>query len=285
MNQEQNNLNPSNFNTQGNNGTHNNPSLNNQSFNSRPPKKVNLGLIIGIVAVVAIIIVAVLLFLSSNKNTNETPNNNSTNNTGSKANLTIDENISKKLDCLVTSDYMNKDYSYEIVLPNWNRYTFLKEYTKAGIDFDKQCDNDELIKTRLRTEDFIIYVSYDIDEYSVGMYSSLKESMTDSYWYKGIGEPEVNGNENGYWYTYMSSDVKNVYKEGNTNFLNVNIKKDLDLIPEIKMRYILNIDLEFVYNNEIGKERLNYILSDIKEIFTAKYNVDLSDLNVDMIKK
>lgn len=55
MNQEQNDLNLNNFNTQGNNGIPNNQPLNNQSFNSKLPKKMNLGLIIGIVAVVAVV--------------------------------------------------------------------------------------------------------------------------------------------------------------------------------------------------------------------------------------
>ena len=98
MNQEQNNLNPNNFNTQGNNGIPNNQPLNNQnfnqgmgfnqqpinqmnmqqptpqpmnntfesgnagnqSFNSKSPKKMNLGLIIGIVAVVAVVGVGII---------------------------------------------------------------------------------------------------------------------------------------------------------------------------------------------------------------------------------
>lgn len=63
MNQEQNNLNPNNFNTQGNNGI-----PNNQNFNSKPPKKMNLLLIIGIIAAVAVAIVVTLMLLNSNKN-------------------------------------------------------------------------------------------------------------------------------------------------------------------------------------------------------------------------
>ena len=61
MNQEQNNLNPNNFNTQGNNGI-----PNNQNFNSKPPKKMNLLLIIGIIAAVAVAIVVTLMLLNSN---------------------------------------------------------------------------------------------------------------------------------------------------------------------------------------------------------------------------
>lgn len=110
MNQEQNNLNSNSFNTQGNNGIPNNQPLNNQSFNqgmsvnqqpinpqpqpintfdsgdisnqnfnSKPPKKMNLGLIIGIVAVVAVAIGAFILLGNSNNKFNKTDNNNQNN--------------------------------------------------------------------------------------------------------------------------------------------------------------------------------------------------------------
>lgn len=74
MNQEQNNFNPNNFNTQGNNGI-----PNNQNFNIKQPKKMNLGLIIGIVvAVVVVGIGALILFKkpSSQANNNGITNNN-----------------------------------------------------------------------------------------------------------------------------------------------------------------------------------------------------------------
>lgn len=76
MNQDFNDLNQDNLHTQGNNGMPNNQPLNNQNFNSKPPKKMNLGLIIGIVAVVAVVGVGVVfgIKLISNKNNN---NNNS----------------------------------------------------------------------------------------------------------------------------------------------------------------------------------------------------------------
>lgn len=94
MNQEQNNFNPNNFNTQGNNGIPNNQSMgvnqqpmntfetgnaNNQNFNIKQPKKMNLGLIIGIVvAVVVVGIGALILFKkpSSQANNNGITNNN-----------------------------------------------------------------------------------------------------------------------------------------------------------------------------------------------------------------
>ena len=112
MNQEQNNLNPNNYNTQGNNGIPNNQPLNNQnfnqqpissyeqpimseptlqptntfesgnanntSFNNKPPKKMNLGLIIGIVAIVAVVGVGIVfgskLFSNNNSGLNKEKN-------------------------------------------------------------------------------------------------------------------------------------------------------------------------------------------------------------------
>jgi len=63
------------------NNTFESGNANNQSFNSKPPKKVNLGLIIGIVATVAVVgIVVILLVLSGNKNSNKPLNNNGENN-------------------------------------------------------------------------------------------------------------------------------------------------------------------------------------------------------------
>lgn len=110
MNQEQNNLNQNNFNTQGNNGIPNNQPLNNmnQNYNNTfnqsqnlqqnfsqpeqnyqpstpnpiPSKKLNLGLIIGIIAVVVAIGVGAFMLLNNNDNNpNESGNNNSNNKT------------------------------------------------------------------------------------------------------------------------------------------------------------------------------------------------------------
>ena len=121
MNQEQNN-----FNTQGNNGIPNNQPLNNQSFNqgigfnqqpinpqpqpinnfesanasnqnlnSKPPKKMNLGLIIGIVAVVAIVGVGVVfgskLLSKDSKNPDSNPNNSVTENNNDKTSNEISD--------------------------------------------------------------------------------------------------------------------------------------------------------------------------------------------------
>lgn len=108
MNQDPNNLNQNNFNTQGNNEIPNSQPLQNsqdfnqqpiiqdptsqsinsfendntnQSINSKPPKKMNLGLIIGIVVAVAII--GVIAFLILNKNNDERESSYQSNNNSS----------------------------------------------------------------------------------------------------------------------------------------------------------------------------------------------------------
>ena len=113
MNQEQNNLNPNNFNTQGNNGITNNQPLNKQSFNSKPPKKMNLGLIIGIVTSVAVVGVGIvfgskLLSKDNNNNSNSTQNSNSINN--NPQNNNNDSQISDK----TITDYSWKDFVISI---------------------------------------------------------------------------------------------------------------------------------------------------------------------------
>ena len=52
--------------------------LNNQNSNNKPSKKVNIGLIIGIVVAILVIVVIVILLLHNKSNTSDTSNNNST---------------------------------------------------------------------------------------------------------------------------------------------------------------------------------------------------------------
>ena len=134
MNQEHNNLNPNNFNTQGNNGIPNNQPLNNQSFNqgigvnqqpinqmnieqptpqpmnnifdngnannqnlnSKPPKKLNLGLIIGGIAAVAVIVVGIIMVPKLfNNNSNNNNNKANTESFDSNNSTTINNKINK----------------------------------------------------------------------------------------------------------------------------------------------------------------------------------------------
>lgn len=214
---------------------------------------------------------------------NKTNTNNNWENVN--ADLTVDESVSKTLNCSITEEYIKGSvYSTEIVLPNWNRYTFLKEYEQSGTDFAVECDNDTLQKTKVFNEDLIIHLSYSIDTYSVNMYSSQKERMTDSLLYRNVGKPTVYGDENGYWYAYMSNE-SNSYRENDTNYLHVNIYKDLDVLIQYNMKYMLEIDLDIIYMNDIGKARLDYLLKDIKQAYEEKHNIDLSNLTIDMIKQ
>lgn len=156
MNQEQNNLNQNNFNTQGNNGIPNNqplqnnqnfnqgtnvnqPTFNqqptpqpmnntfdsgnasNQSFNSKPPKKMNLGLIIGIVATVAVVGVAMvfgskLLSNSSNNNNNSTGNNASESSNTSNKDYSFDE-LKKDNENLHITNYVDFQLGYYFQYP------------------------------------------------------------------------------------------------------------------------------------------------------------------------
>ena len=48
--------------------------------------------------------------------------------------------------------------------------------------------------------------------------------------------------------------------------------------------HALDITIRAWYENETGKIRLNYLLNDLKEMLTEKYNLDLSELSVEMIE-
>ena len=49
--------------------------------------------------------------------------------------------------------------------------------------------------------------------------------------------------------------------------------------------HALEISIVISYQNETGKTKLNYLLNDLKVMLEEKYNLDLSKLTVDMIKK
>lgn len=70
---------------------------NNQNFNSKPPKKMNLGLIIGIVAAVAVVGIGVVFGSRLLSNDSEKPDNNSvTENNNNKTDDNSDNNSNKK---------------------------------------------------------------------------------------------------------------------------------------------------------------------------------------------
>ena len=68
------------------NNTFESVNANNQNFNSKPPKKINLGLIIGILVIIGAVIV-VSMFLVNNDDKQNQNNNNSNNNTTENSNF------------------------------------------------------------------------------------------------------------------------------------------------------------------------------------------------------
>ena len=237
MNQEQHNLNQNNYNTQGNNGISNNqpqqfPSfqqpviqdhitqhmnntfennnVSNQIFNNKPPKKANLGLLIKIFGITAVVGIGIFftnkLFLNNKKENININSNNS-------VDLTINESIPKSITCNIVSEGLYAEeiiYSYEYVLPNWDRYTFLEEY-KAGqyepenvyvVDHNKECKENRYVDDSTAiTNDFELDIHYRTDQYSSATWSNIKERATGHIGYtEKAGKPPLYGNENGYWF-------------------------------------------------------------------------------------
>ena len=198
--------------------------------------------------------------------------------------LTIDESVDRTISCnLVSSTSKENPYTYEIVMPNWKRYTFLSEATT-----DKQeCKEGKLTKsTYVYGDGFKIYIGYDLDSEAISYFPNFKESVTSSLLYPRVGSPTLYGNENGYWYSYMAKDNKIEYKENDENDFYAMISKETDIVEEnYKKRYVLDITIQAMYETEEGKARLNYLFNELKDIYKDTYNIDLTELSVDMIKK
>lgn len=189
MNQEQNNLNPNNFNTQGNNGISNNQPLNNQgigfnqqpimqeptlqpmntfesgnannqNFNSKQPKKMNIGLIVGIV--VAVAVVGVGIVFSSKLLSNGGNNNNDSNGTNNSSNGNVvyyDSN--RNLKDVYTFDEATNQFAF---LVNTSTIIF-KENEKVALDSITQTNTiyDELMNPQFaykHDNSSIIYTLY-----------------------------------------------------------------------------------------------------------------------------
>lgn len=277
----------------------------NQSFNSKPPKKMNLGLIVGIIVAVAVIIIVGIFIFS--KTNGSSSNQNAEN---KDANLSIDENIDKTITCNLVGEAIyakNTPYSYEYILPNWNRYTFIKEYepeytNEPGkiyvVDYDKVCkENKKVDDSEVYTNDFKLRIHYSVDKYSSGEWKNIKERTTGNLLYtQQAGSPTLYGNENGYWYAYMDKGYNLETSQNDLDELNIHIMKQVAKFEDAHKTpmgdnvigdeyHALVIDIKMWYKNETGKIRLNYLLNDLKEMLTEKYDLDLSKLTVDMIKK
>ena len=152
-----------------------NGSDNNQKFNSKPPKKINLGLIIGIsVAVVAIIVgVVIILSTKSNDNSNKGTNDNQVNNSNNETNL----------NCKGTNTVLNNlkgetvNYYYNIDTSKFNKNLF-----DGNINFYGTIVNGKITTNKLKSAG--ISVEYSIsrlnDEYNVRYFSTPKFSIDTS---------------------------------------------------------------------------------------------------------
>lgn len=274
-------------------------------------EKKGISLIIFLIIALLIVVGAITVFIVINNNKSENTNNTDSNSSSSKNNvdLSIDESVSKSITCNLVGEAIYADgvpYSYEYVLPNWNRYTFLKEYepeyiNEPGkiyvIDYDKKCkENNKVDSSNADTNDFGLYIHYSVDKYSSASWANIKERATDHLEYTQAGSPTLYGNENGYWYAYMDKGYNLKNDKEDLDKLNVRIWKEVAKFENAHTTpmgnniigdeyHALDITIKAWYENETGKIRLNYILNDLKEILTEKYNLDLSQLSVDMIKK
>ncbi len=270
--------------------------------------KNGISLIILVLIIVLVVVAGglIIFFIVNNNNSKNTTNivhNSNSNNNKINVNLSIDESISKSItgNLVENSTYANgKTYSYEYILPNWNRYTFLKEYepeytNEPGkiyvIDYDKQTNKDKKIdSSKAVTNDFSLYIHYSVDKYTKSAWSNIKDRATGHMGYTSAGSPTLYGNENGYWYAYMDKRYNLKTNEEDLDELNIVIWKQVGMIENASKLYgdeyhALQITIRASYENETGKIRLNYLLNDLKEILTEKYDLDLSELSVDMIKK
>jgi len=285
-----------------------NGNASNQNLNTKPPKKMSLGLIIGIVVAVVAVVGGILLFSNMGNNDNGDSSSGGSNKENSNVDLSIDESISKTITCsLVGEALYAKDttYSYEYILPNWNRYTFIKEYepeytNESGkvyvVDYDKECkENKKIDNSTVYTNDFKLSINYKVDKYSSASWKNIKEKATDTLLYTNAGSPTLYGNKNGYWFSHMQKASNLLTGEDDSDELEVFIYKEVNKFENAHTTargdvvgdeyHALLITIRASYENEVGKVRLNYLLNDLKDALTEKYDLDLSELTIDLIKK
>lgn len=266
-----------------------------------------LGLIIGLIVVAGALTVFWVMNNNDNSSTTNISNNSSDNNK-INVDLSVDESISKAItgnlvgDCLYAK---GTTYSYEYLLPNWNRYTFLKEYepeypNEPGkiyvIDYDKKNnENKKTASSGATTNDFSLDIDYSVDKYSSATWDNIRNRATGHLGYTKAGSPAVYGNENGYWYAYMDKGYNLKTNEDDLDKLNICIWKEMAKFENAHKTpmgnnvvgdeyHALEIIITASYENETGKIRLNYLLNDLKEMLSEKYELDLSELSIEMIK-
>lgn len=281
MNQD-NNFNQNNFNFQGNNGMSNNQSLNNQSFNqnvnvnqqptpsfqqpiiqqpisqptntfesgstnnqsvnSKPPKKINLGLIIGIVVAVAVVGVGIVFGskLLSNGGSNNDLNNGSSNN----QNISSESIAQIEIDPLFVIALTNSGKLYAV---GYNSYYWgntneinLKETTLLAEDVKYYTNNGRF------------YISNDNDLYISGV-NFAQGGMYKQYIKFASNILKVSGSDLGF--VALSTDGK-IYAYGDKTFNGFGQKySELTLIDGISDVKDINVNLSITYyltnNNEL----------------------------------
>jgi len=130
----------------------------NQSFNSKPPKKMNLGLIIGIVAAVAVIGIGALLLF--NKPSSQTNNNGTTNN---NANVVYNDN-SRNIKSTYTFDEATSQFAF-------------KEYETSLIF--KQTDNVKFSSISFKPLSNVVSFYYEKDDATYFTFQFEESSSTN----------------------------------------------------------------------------------------------------------
>ena len=195
---------------------------NNQSFNSKPPKKMNLGLIIGIVAVVAVVGFGVIFgskLLSNNGNNDNS--NNSSNSNGNINNSSEIKQLQVEFDRVValTSDgnmYVVQDQAYS-------------DY--YGKDVPSKIDTPKLIAENVKQffTDGTAYIDSDNNLYRAGL-NPIKGGMFDKYVKLGQNIKNVDDGglgllattNDGQLYIYGKSDFYAGSEENETSLTKIN---------------------------------------------------------------
>lgn len=219
-------------------------------------------------------------------------NSNSENNGNNGTNmpnvdLTIDETIPKEVICKVSDNdtEYTTDITYDAVLPNWDRYTFLNDAYSSIYSHSKCRDELAIQPSRFYADTLFLEVKYLVDSRHSSKNLSLKDDLKKTVLYSWANEPTIYGNDEiGYWYAYMSDVLDST---DDNPYLIVDIYKQLNTTEwrGIPIKNSMKIELHMDYETDEDKSRLNYLLNEVKELLKENYNIDLSELNVDMIKK
>lgn len=262
MNREQNNLNLNNFNTQGNNEIPNNQPLNNQNFNSKTSKKMNLGLIIGIVVIIGLIVCGTIVFNKNDKNSNEE------NSQAEQNSITKDEFVQIENQYLESSNIFNidsvSDFSRAVVTGNVSKGSF-SEYDI--VEFVDQYG-------KLRKSPIISIETFKIDN------KTIVEGNSGGMLISSISKEDLNysniifKNKN-----YNGIDIYFYYNESELDEIE-NYFKSKDKINITINDNIENSDIIAYYINDDIKTIHLYLILNSDNTYLINDNVKINDLNI-----